>query len=196
MKAYKNIDTYIRAQPKEVQAALKTLRTTIKKVAPGVIETISYGIPTFKLNGTLVHFGAFKSHIGFFPGPTAIAAYKKKLAIYKTSKGTIQFPLSKPIPSSLVEQIVKYRVKENRVKGASKSSSSSYVHYHKDGSVWAKGKIVNGKMEGYWEWFRKDGSKMRSGHFIREKQVGQWITYDKAGKVVKVTNFDKKNNAA
>jgi antitoxin component YwqK of YwqJK toxin-antitoxin module len=69
---------------------------------------------------------------------------------------------------------------------------AEYIKKHSDGSLWAKGEIVNGKMEGYWEWFRKDGSKMRSGHLKADKQVGEWTTYDHNGKVVKTTNFDKK----
>lgn len=68
----------------------------------------------------------------------------------------------------------------------------SHTEYHKDGSVWAKGKMVDGKCEGYWEWFRKDGTKMRSGHFQKGKQVGEWITYDAKGKKFKVTSYDKR----
>ena len=68
-----------------------------------------------------------------------------------------------------------------------------HIEYHKDGSVWAKGEMVDGVPDGYWEWFRKDGTKMRSGYFKNGKQIGEWITYDKNGKVYKVTSFDKKN---
>ena len=75
---------------------------------------------------------------------------------------------------------------------ASKQFLKEYIHYHKDGSIWAKGSMVEGVMEGYWEWFRKDGSIMRSGHFDSGKQLGKWTTYDKNGKVVKVTNMNKK----
>ncbi len=70
-----------------------------------------------------------------------------------------------------------------------KKSSQKHIHYHKDGSVWARGTLTGGKMTGYWEWFRKDGTKMRSGHFKNGKQVGVWTTYDKVGKVYKITNF-------
>ena len=74
--------------------------------------------------------------------------------------------------------------------GSKKSTkSTAYIHYHKDGSIWAKGRMRSGKMHGYWEWFRKDGTRMRSGHFENGKQIGEWITYDKKGKVYKVTNF-------
>lgn len=113
MKNYKDIDSYIAAYPKDAQALLNVVRATIKKAAPKAEEKISYGIPTFTLNGNLVHFGAFKTHIGFFPGASGVASFKKELSIYKTSKGTIQLPLDKKLPLPLITKIVKFRVKEN-----------------------------------------------------------------------------------
>ena len=90
------------------------MRQTIRDAAPGAVEAISYQMPTFKLNGrNLVHFAAFKSHIGFYPIPSGIEAFKEELSPYKQGKGSVQFPLDKPIPYDLVERIVKYRVKEN-----------------------------------------------------------------------------------
>lgn len=186
MKKYKDIQSYIREQPKDIRPVLERLRAGIRKAAPKAEEAISYGIPTFKLNGNLVHFAAWKTHIGFYPGSSALtASFKKDLAPYEQSKGTVRFPLDKPLPLALIQKMVRQRVKEN----APKEKKGSYTHYHKDGSVWAKGKLKGGTIEGYWEWFRKDGSKMRSGHFIKGKQVGEWITYDKKGKVVKVTRM-------
>jgi uncharacterized protein YdhG (YjbR/CyaY superfamily) len=113
MKQAKTIDEYIALFPDHIQTILETLRQTIRESAPEAQEAISYQIPTFKLNGNLVHFGAFKDHIGFFPTSSGVEAFKKQLSKYKTSTGTVQFPLDKPIPYSLVRQIVKYRVKEN-----------------------------------------------------------------------------------
>lgn len=115
-----NISEYIAAQPKEIQKFLNELRTTIKKAAPEAEECISYAIPTFKLNGNLVHFAAFKNHIGFYPAPGGIVEFKEA-AKYKTSKGTLQFALNEPLPLSLVTKIVKFRVKQNTEKTASKS---------------------------------------------------------------------------
>ena len=89
------------------------MRQTIRECAPGAEEAISYQIPTFKLNGNLVHFAAFKDHISFFPTSSGREAFKKELKIYKGGKGTVQFPIDKPIPYDLVRKIVKYRVKEN-----------------------------------------------------------------------------------
>jgi uncharacterized protein YdhG (YjbR/CyaY superfamily) len=116
-KRYKNIDEYIADFPKDIQEKLESIRQTIKKAAPQAQEAISYGMPAFKLNGNLVYFAAFKNHIGFFPAPSGIEAFKEDLAIYQTSKGTIQFPLDKPIPFELITRIVKFRVKEALSKG-------------------------------------------------------------------------------
>jgi len=113
MKKYTTIDAYFKDQAKSVQAMLGTLRGVIAKSAPGAMEVISYGMPAFKLNGRiLVYFSAFQNHIGFFPTASGVSAFKKELAGYKTSKGTIQFPYDKPLPVGLVGKIVKFRVKE------------------------------------------------------------------------------------
>lgn len=115
-KQYKNIDEYIGTFPPEVQAVLEKVRQTIHDAAPTATEAIAYGIPTFKLNGNLVHFGGFKNHVGFYPAPKGIEAFKKELAQYLGGKGTIQFPLDKPIPFDLITRIVKLRVTQNENK--------------------------------------------------------------------------------
>lgn len=109
---YNDIEEYIANFPVDTQEILRKLRRTILKSAPGAIEVIKYGIPTFKLNGNLVHFAALKNHIGFYPTPSAIEAFKKQLSAYYTSKGAIKFPIDKPIPYQLIKEIVKFRVKE------------------------------------------------------------------------------------
>ena len=114
MKQYKTTDEYIDAFPESVQVILRKIRQVIQNTAPNATETISYGIPTFKLNGkNLVHFGGFKDHVSFFPTSSPIPMFTKELKDYKTSKGTIQFPLDKPIPYDLIKKITKYRLKEN-----------------------------------------------------------------------------------
>ncbi len=118
--APKNIKDYIAGYPKEVQAILKKIRATIRKAAPDAEEAMSYQMPTFKLKGNLVHFAAFKNHIGFYPAPTGIEQFKKELAIYQKGKGTLQFPLDKPMPLGLITKIVKFRVKENLARAAAK----------------------------------------------------------------------------
>ncbi len=107
------IDEYIKTFPLDVQKVLEKIRQTIRKAAPDAEETISYAIPAFTLNGYLVYFAAFKNHIGFFPTSSGIAAFKKELSEYKTSRGTVQFPLDKPIPYDLVRRITLFRKKEN-----------------------------------------------------------------------------------
>ena len=111
--AIKTIDEYIAQFPKEVQVLLEKMRTIIHKAAPKAEEAMAYGIPTFKLNGNLVHFGGYKNHIGFYPAPSGIKAFKKELAKYEGSKGTIRFPLDKPLPATLITQVVKFRVAKN-----------------------------------------------------------------------------------
>lgn len=111
---------YISAFPPEVQAILEKLRGTIKKAAPGAEEKISYQLPTFTLKGNLVHFGAFKTHIGFYP-PVRDAKLKAEASIYAGEKGNLRFPLDKPIPYALVTKLVKARVKENQERAAAKS---------------------------------------------------------------------------
>jgi uncharacterized protein YdhG (YjbR/CyaY superfamily) len=122
---YSTIDQYIRTFPKAVQATLEKFRRTIKKAAPDAEEAIRYGIPTFRLNGNLVHFAAFKDHFGFFPGPAGIDVFKKELSAYETSKGTIRFPADKPLPLSLITKIVKYRVKENTAQAGKKTKKAA-----------------------------------------------------------------------
>jgi len=114
---FKTTDEYIAKFPKNVRAVLEELRRVIRESAPKAEETISYGIPTFDLYGRhLVHFAAYKNHVGFYPTSSGIKAFKKELSPFKTSKGTVQFPLDKPIPFDLVKKIVKFRVKENESK--------------------------------------------------------------------------------
>jgi uncharacterized protein YdhG (YjbR/CyaY superfamily) len=110
---YKTIDEYIQTFPPEIQTILQKIRQTIHKAAPEAVEAIAYQMPTFRLNGkNLVHFAAFQKHIGFYPTPSGIESFAKELAPYGKSKGTIQFPLDKPIPYDLVDKIVKSRVQD------------------------------------------------------------------------------------
>lgn len=112
-KQYKTIDEYIAALPEEVQATLQKLRRVIHEAAPEAQEVISYNMPAFKQNGILVYFAAFKNHIGFYPTSSGIAAFREDLSAYDTTKGTVRFPLDKPIPFKLVSKIVKFRAQEN-----------------------------------------------------------------------------------
>ncbi len=111
--APKTIDEYIAGFPPDVQKILEKVRKTIRTAAPHAEETIKYRMPTFTLNGNLVHFAGFKKHIGFYPVPTGIEAFKEELSAYEQGKGSVQFPLDRPIPYGLISKIVRFRVKEN-----------------------------------------------------------------------------------
>lgn len=111
-----DIDTYISTFPINMQETLEHLRQTIRDAAPEASETINYGIPTFTLHGNLVHFAAYKNHIGFYPAPSGIKNFKEQLSGYETAKGTVKFPLNQPLPFDLITQIVGFRVQENREK--------------------------------------------------------------------------------
>jgi uncharacterized protein YdhG (YjbR/CyaY superfamily) len=112
----KNVDEYIAQFSDSTQQLLNTLRKTIQTAAPEAKEVINYGMPTFQLNGNLVHFAAFNKHIGFYPSPSGLVAFADEVSNYKNSKGAVQFPFDKPLPIELISKIVKYRVKENLAK--------------------------------------------------------------------------------
>jgi uncharacterized protein YdhG (YjbR/CyaY superfamily) len=116
------IDAYIACFSEDVQEILEKIRGIVREAAPDAEEAIKYQIPTFVLNGNLVHFAAFDKHIGFYPAPSGIEQFKDALSVYKNAKGSVQFPLDSAIPYTLIKKIVKFRVKENREKAASKTA--------------------------------------------------------------------------
>ena len=123
-KAPATIDEYIRQFPEPVADILQQIRQAIHEIAPEASEKISYQMPTFYLFGNLVHFAAFKDHIGFFPAASGVEAFTEELTNYSTSKGTIRFPLDKPIPYDLIRRITEYRVSENRQKATDKKKGT------------------------------------------------------------------------
>lgn len=118
------IDEYIASFSPDVRHILSEVRSAVRRAAPDATEKISYGMPTLDYNGNLVHFAAFKQHIGFFPTPRGITAFDKELAGYKTSKGGVQFPLDQPLPLDLIARIVKFRVGENAARTPSGRKAS------------------------------------------------------------------------
>lgn len=118
---FQSIDDYIASFPDDVQTKLREMRALIRAAAPEATEKISYQMPTFDLHGNLVHFAAHRSHIGLYPAPTGIEAFKEAFAPYKTSKGAVQFPLDQPLPADLIARVVKFRVGENQQKAAEKA---------------------------------------------------------------------------
>ncbi len=188
--AFSKTDEYIATYPDSQKKLLNQLRNTVLKVAPHLKETIKYGMPTFEFHGNLLHFAAWKSHIGFYATPSGNEAFAKELKPYVVSKGAIQFPYDQPLPVKLITRIAIFRIQENLFKAkVKKLKVKPDITFHKDGSIWAIGKMKNGRQEGKWEWFRKDGSMLRAGSFKDGKQVGKWTTYDKMGEVYKETIF-------
>jgi len=123
--SFNSIDEYIVLFPEEIQKKLRELRETIKTSAPDAEERISYQIPTFALKGNLVHFAAYKKHIGFYPTSSAVRAFKHELSIYEGGKGTVRFPIDKPLPLKLISKIVKFRIAENLKNAEIKSTHST-----------------------------------------------------------------------
>ena len=121
-KSFSSIDAYIAIFPQEVQKKLNELRATIRASAPEAKEKISYQMPTFALKGNLVHFAAYQKHIGFYPAPSGIQEFKKELSVYEGAKGSVRFPIDKPLPLELISKIVKFRVSENLKKAETKRS--------------------------------------------------------------------------
>lgn len=124
MGSFTSIEEYIAAFPPEVQAKLAEMRAVIQAAAPEAVEKISYQMPTFYLKGNLVHFAAHQKHIGFYPAPSGIEAFQAELAIYKSSKGAVQFPLDQPLPVELIGRMVRFRVAENLRKAVGKSRTA------------------------------------------------------------------------
>lgn len=114
------VDEYISAYPEDVQQRLQAIRAAVRNAAPEAQEVISYGVPTFQLNGNLVSFGAAKKHIGFYPTPGAVEAFQQQLSAYKGAKGSVQFPFDQPLPLDLIAEIVKFRVEQQQKKKRSK----------------------------------------------------------------------------
>ena len=126
--APKNTDYYISQFPEKQQFALEQIRKTIKAAAPAAEEVISYQMPAYKQNGMLVYFAGYENHIGFYPTPSGIEAFKKELGVYKGAKGSVQFPIDQPLPLGLIKKIVQFRIKENaaamKLKSVIKKSKS------------------------------------------------------------------------
>lgn len=127
-RQFKTMDEYINTFSEDVRRILNELRQIIKETAPEAEETINYQIPTFTLNGNLVHFAAFPNHIGFYPTPSGMEAFKEELSGYKRAKGSVQFPIHEPLPLPLIRRIVEYRVKENLERKQKKKSSLKKSH--------------------------------------------------------------------
>lgn len=122
---FTSVDQYIQMYPEDIRKRLQKIRSLIMKAAPKAEEKISYGMPTYTHNGILIYFGAHTRHIGMYPFTTAIVAFREELSLYKTAKGSIQFPNDKPLPLKLISQIVTFRVEENNIKAELRASKKN-----------------------------------------------------------------------
>ena len=184
-----NFDALLEKYPAKQQAAVMKTIEAAEKFFPHSERTIAWGMPTLKIGeDNLCHVMAFRNHNSLFPSSGAVAStLKKELANYTVSKGTIQFELEKPFPSSLLKKILLARLEQ--INDSYPKKSGVFVEYYKNGGIKAKGRYKGSKMHGKWEFFRQDGSIMRSGSFKAGVQSGEWITYDAKGKKVKITKF-------
>ncbi len=121
---FRSVDEYVAACPEDIQAILEALRTTIRAAAPDAEERISYQMPAFALKGTLVYFAAHKSHVGFYPTPSGIEAFRRELSPYEVSKGAVRFPIGQALPLDLISRIVKFRVTENLSRATARARKS------------------------------------------------------------------------
>ena len=128
MKQVKNIEEYIADFPEDVQERLQKVRETIRKAAPDTQEAIKYGIPTFVKNGNVIHFGGYQNHIGLYPGSKAIEEFADELSRYEVSKGTVRFPLNKPLPLGLITKITRFCVKRDLKKAVSRKGATTKKH--------------------------------------------------------------------
>lgn len=182
-----NIDEYISVFPIQTQKLLQKLRLTIKKAAPKSEEVISYGMPAFSLNGILVYFAGYKSHIGFYPTSSGIAAFKREISEYKNSKGAVQFPLNKPLPLELIKKMVKFRVELNFLKAeikktksaaAKKSSSKKEPVSKKNTGNETDSKSVNDFIKNLDQPLAKSVQAIRDIILNSNKQIGERIKWN------------------
>lgn len=186
------IDDHLAGFDDAQQAALLTTVATIRRALPGAVEVISYGMPTFKVDGpkgiAAIGLDGFSQHNSLFPySGLVLSEFADELDPYRAAKGTIRFDRDRPFPATLLKRILKVRMAEINAGFPKKSGESK--EFYDNGFVKASGKVKGGQLHGPWRWFRRDGTILRSGSFRNGVQVGEWITYDALGDPHKVTSF-------
>ena len=175
------------------QAALLGTVATIRRTLPGAVEVISYGMPTFKIDGpkgiAVIGLDGFTKHNSLFPySGRVLSEFADDLARYQGTKGSIHFDRDRPFPSTLLKRILKVRIAEINAGYPKKSGESK--EFYDNGFLKSSGKVKDGELHGAWRWFRRDGTVLRSGSFRTGVQVGEWVTYDRLGTAHTVTRFD------
>lgn len=180
------VDEYLAAVGQPHRDTLTALRGTIRSVIPRAEECISYGMPTFVLDGKgVAAYAAFTNHCSYFPMSSGVlTAAGALLDTYSTSKGALRFPPTRSLPTSIVRRLIGLRLAE-----LSNVRNGVRLDYFDDGTVKAKGRMRDGELDGSWSWFRRDGSLMRTGQFDRGEQVGTWTTWDQEGRMVRESRF-------
>lgn len=183
------IDDHLRKFDAAQRAALEAVCTTIRSALPAAEETISYGMPTFKIAGVaVVGLDGFVKHNSLFPySGGVLSEFADALSAYPQTKGSIHFPLDRAFPAPLLKRLLKTRIRE--INAAYPKKSGEMKEFYDNGQLKASGRMKGDTLTGAWEWFRRDGSLMRTGAFRAGQQVGEWTTYDSSGAVVKVTTF-------
>lgn len=184
------IDDHLARFDDAQQAALLGTTSSIRRALPGATEVISYGMPTFKVDGGIAVIGldGFVRHNSLFPySGRVLSELADDLAPYEGTKGSIHFDRDRPFPAPLLKRILKVRITEINAAFPKKSGESR--EFYDNGFLKASGKVKDGALHGAWRWYRRDGTIMRSGSFRAGEQVGEWITYDRLGEPHRVTRF-------
>lgn len=187
------IDDHLARFPDAQRAALSAVCETIRTALPGATEVISYGMPTFKVDGAtgtaVIGLDGFSKHNSLFPySGRVLTEFADALAPYEGTKGSIHFDRDRPFPAPLLKRILKVRLAEINAGYPKKSGESK--EFYDNGFLKASGKVKDGELQGAWRWFRRDGTLLRSGSFRAGVQTGEWVTYDRRGELHRVTRID------
>ncbi|MDP2292387.1 MAG: hypothetical protein Q8M22_14445 [Actinomycetota bacterium] len=182
------IDAYLAAQPLPQRATLLAVRSTLRRVLPAATECMTYAMPTFQVDGTsVVSYAGFVRHCSLFPhSGIALDGIASHLDGYDIDKGTLRFPIDRPLPIGVVRLVVAAKLQAITDSDAAKGFAREF---YDNGALKLKGMLRNGAMHGAWSFYRKDGSLMRSGSFRTGEQTGSWRTFDRSGALVKETQF-------
>ncbi len=181
------VNVYYDEQPEPQRTTLLAVHASIRRILPGAQESISYGIPTFKIDGTAVAgIVGFKQHCSYFPyAGEVLEVHAEALRSYDQNKGTLRFPIDAPLPLALLRKMLATRLACEHMP----VETGKVRRLYSNGFEQSKGAMRGSEMHGAWQWFRKDGSLMRTGQFKNGAQVGTWETWDRNGQLVKTSSF-------
>ncbi len=181
------VDVYFEKQPEPQRTTLLAVRSSIRRILPGAQESISYAMPTFTVDGTVVvGIAGFRQHCSYFPyAGEVLEVHADALRSYDQNKGTLRFPVDAPLPLTLLRKTLATRLELEHTP----VETGKVRRFYANGFLQSKGAMRGGEMHGAWQWFRKDGSVMRTGHFKNGAQVGTWESWARNGQLVKSTSF-------